>query len=67
MHTNIAFNLQKRRRCVMSKQGRQNANQTRAQIEKQDIRNDVELGNEFQIGNSSSQSQKKSGRQVNKK
>ena len=51
----------------MSKQGRQNSNQTRAQIEKQDIRNDVELGNEFQIGNSGSQSQKKSGRQVNKK
>lgn len=28
----------------MTKQGRQNANQTRAQIEKQDKRNDVELG-----------------------
>ncbi|WML60011.1 hypothetical protein [Neobacillus sp. PS2-9] len=51
----------------MSKQGRQNANQTRSQIEKQDNKNDVELGNEFQIGNSGSQSQKKSGRQVNKK
>jgi hypothetical protein len=51
----------------MSKQGRQNKNQTREQLEKQDIRNDVELGNEFQIGNSKSQSQKKSGRQVNKK
>jgi hypothetical protein len=51
----------------MSKQGRQNKNQTREKIEKQDIRNDVELGNEFQIGNSKSQSQKKSGRQVNKK
>lgn len=67
MHTNTAFNTQKRRECVMSKQGRHNADQTRAQIEKQDIRNDVELGNEFQIGNSRSQSQKKSGRQVNKK
>ncbi|MCQ6275240.1 hypothetical protein JMM81_09720 [Bacillus sp. V3B] len=51
----------------MSNQGIQNKNQTRAQIEKQDKRNDVELGNEFQIGNSSSQSQKKSGRQANKK
>lgn len=51
----------------MSKQGMQNKNQTRAQIEKQDNRNDVELGNEFQIGNTGSQSQKKSGRQVNKK
>jgi hypothetical protein len=45
----------------------QNKDQTRKQIEKQDKRNDVELGNEFQIGNKSSQSSKKSGRQVNKK
>jgi hypothetical protein len=51
----------------MSKQGMQNKNQTRAQIEKQDTKNDVELGSEFQVGNSGSQSQKKSGRQVNKK
>jgi hypothetical protein len=51
----------------MSKQGRQNKDQTREQIEKQDKRNDVELGNEFQIGNTKSQSQKKSGRQINKK
>lgn len=51
----------------MSNQGMQNKDQTRAQIEKQDKRNDIELGNEFQIGNSNSQSQKKSGRQVNKK
>ena len=51
----------------MSKQGRQNKDQTREQIEKQDKRNDIELGSEFQIGNTSSQSQKKSGRQVNKK
>jgi len=51
----------------MSNQGTQNKNQTREQIEKQDKKNDVELGNEFQVGNSSSQSQKKSGRQVNKK
>lgn len=52
---------------AMSHQGMQNKDQTREQIEKQDKRNDVELGNEFQIGNSNSQSQKKSGRQVNKK
>jgi hypothetical protein len=51
----------------MSKQGITNMDQTREQIEKQDKRNDIELGNDFQIGNSSSQSQKKSGRQVNKK
>ncbi|WP_205439609.1 hypothetical protein [Peribacillus alkalitolerans] len=51
----------------MSKQGAQNKNQTRAQIEKQDNKNDVEFGNEFQVGNSASQSQKKSGRQLNKK
>ncbi|MBT2726846.1 MAG: hypothetical protein ACJ8MO_28745 [Bacillus sp. (in: firmicutes)] len=56
-----------RGRCAISKQGRQNPNQTREQIEKQDKRNDIELGSEFQIGNSKSQSQKKSGRQANKK
>ncbi len=51
----------------MSKQGKLNKNLTRAQIEKQDHRNDLEMGSEFQIGNTGSQSQKKSGRQVNKK
>jgi hypothetical protein len=51
----------------MSKQGRQNKDQTRKQIEKQDHKNEVELGSDFQIGNTKSQSQKKSGRQVNKK
>jgi hypothetical protein len=45
----------------------QNKDQTRKQFEKQDKRNDVELGNEFQIGYTSSESPKKSGRQVNKK
>ncbi|WP_342432034.1 hypothetical protein [Neobacillus sp. FSL H8-0543] len=40
---------------------------TREQIEKSDQKNDVELGSEFQIGNSKSQSQKKSGRQAIKK
>lgn len=53
--------------CSISKQGRINKDQTREQIEKQDNRNDIELGSEFQIGNTKSQSQKKSGRQVNKK
>jgi len=51
----------------MSKQGIQNNNQTRERIEKQDKRNDIELGAEFEVGNSKSQSQKKSGKQVNKK
>lgn len=50
----------------MSKQGIQNNNQTRVQIEKHDKRNDVELGTDYQMGNSKSQSQKKSGRQINK-
>jgi hypothetical protein len=44
-----------------------NNNQTREQIEKHDKRNDIELGSEFQPGNTGSQSQKKSGRQANKK
>lgn len=52
---------------IMSKQGMQNKDQIRKQIERQDNRNDIELGNEFQIGNTKSQSQKKSGRQINKK
>ena len=50
----------------MSKQGKQNSNQIRKQIERQDNRNDVELAGDFQIGNSASQSQKKSGRQKNR-
>ena len=52
---------------ILTNQGQQNKDQTRAQIEKQDRKNDVELGSEFQIGNSGSQSQKKSGRQANKR
>ena len=52
---------------ILSNQGQQNKDQTRAQIEKQDKKNEVELGSEFQIGNLGSQSQKKSGRQANKK
>jgi hypothetical protein len=51
----------------MSKQGMQNKDQIRKQIERQDNRNDIELGTDYQIGNTQSQSQKKSGRQVNKK
>jgi hypothetical protein len=51
----------------MSKQGRINKDQTAQQLAKQQGRNDIELGADFQIGNSQSQSQKKSGKQVNKK
>ncbi|WP_318503377.1 hypothetical protein [Bacillus sp. T3] len=51
----------------MSKQGVQNKDQIRKQLERQDNRNDIELGTDYQIGNSKSQSQKKSGRQINKK
>ncbi|WP_180994390.1 hypothetical protein [Bacillus sp. Marseille-P3661] len=51
----------------MSKQGMSNKNQTNDQLKKQASKNDLELGTDFQIGNSGSQSQKKSGRQVNKK
>lgn len=52
---------------MLSNQGQQNKDQTRGQIEKQDNKNDVEYGSEFQMGNTGSQSQKKSGRQANKK
>lgn len=52
---------------ILTHQGQQNKDQTRGQIEKQDRKNNVELGSEFQIGNTGSQSQKKSGRQANKK
>ncbi|PLR69058.1 hypothetical protein CYJ36_00920 [Bacillus sp. UMB0893] len=43
----------------MSKQGMQNLNQTREQIEKQDKRNGIDFENEYQIGNTSSHSPKK--------
>ncbi|MBT2757038.1 hypothetical protein J7E71_13910 [Mesobacillus foraminis] len=52
---------------AMSRQGMNNTDQTREQTEKHDKRNDIELGEDFQIGNTKSQSQKKSGRQANKK
>ncbi|MFT4414005.1 hypothetical protein ACLM5H_09110 [Fredinandcohnia humi] len=51
----------------MTKQGRQNSEQTREQIEKHDLKNEVEFGSEYRVGNAKHQSQKKSGRQVNKK
>lgn len=51
----------------MSKQGRQNANQTAKQLNMQEEKNDIELGEDFEIGNSKHQSQKKSGKQINKK
>jgi hypothetical protein len=51
----------------MARQGMNNKDQTREQIEKHDKRNEIELGSEFQVGNTKSQSQKKSGKQVNKK
>jgi hypothetical protein len=51
----------------MSKQGKQNPEQTREQIEKHDAKNAVEFGSEYQVGNSNHQSQKKSGRQLNRK
>lgn len=51
----------------MSKQGQRNLNQTNDMKVNQTAKNEVELGNDFTIGNTKSQSQKKSGRQVNKK
>lgn len=51
----------------MSKQGKQNAEQTGQQIAKQQGKNDIEFGSDMQVGNSKNQSQKKSGKQVNKK
>lgn len=51
----------------MAKQGMEKNNQMSSQIEKQDNLMDVEFGEEFQIGNTETQSQKKSGRQINKK
>ncbi|WP_181832988.1 hypothetical protein [Bacillus taeanensis] len=50
-----------------SKQGRQNGNQTQDQNAMQRGKNDIEFGSEYTVGNTKSQSQKKSGRQVNKK
>lgn len=50
-----------------SKIGKMNSNQKANAIEKQQGKNDIEASSEFQVGNDKSQSQKKSGRQVNKK
>jgi hypothetical protein len=52
---------------IMSKQGMQNLNQNAQQLQKQQGKNDIEASSEFQVGNDQSQSQKKSGRQVNKR
>ncbi|MGD6965963.1 hypothetical protein ACQCVP_06010 [Rossellomorea vietnamensis] len=52
----------------MSKPGKMNLEQTSEQLAKQQGKNDVEFStDDFQAGNSQSQSQKKSGRQKNKK
>ncbi|WP_421383801.1 hypothetical protein ACOJQI_04245 [Bacillus salacetis] len=52
----------------MSKAGRLNMDQTTKQLAKQQGKNDVEFStDDFQVGNSQSQSQKKSGKQKNKK
>lgn len=51
----------------MSKQGKIDKNQPEKKLKMQAGENDIELGSEFRVGNSQSQSQKKSGRQVNKK
>jgi hypothetical protein len=51
----------------MTKQGKMNKDQRSQQIGMQRGKSDVELGEDYQVGNSNSQSQKKSGRQINKK
>ena len=51
----------------LSKEGRQNSNQTTQQLHKQEGKNDFEYGSDYQIGNDQSQSQKKSGKQLNQK
>jgi hypothetical protein len=51
----------------MSKQGKTDRDQTSKQLAKQKGKNDVEFGEDVQMGNKKSQSQKKSGRQLNKR
>ncbi|MBN8192331.1 hypothetical protein JI667_09230 [Bacillus sp. NTK074B] len=51
----------------MSKQGKKSMDQPSEQLAKQKAKNDVEFASDTQMGNSESQSQKKSGTQVNKK
>lgn len=51
----------------MTQKGPKRRDQNAQEIAKHDLKNDIELGSEFQIGNSKNQSQKKSGRQANKK
>ncbi len=51
----------------LSKQGMQNKEQSSQQLAKQRGKTDVEFGSDYQVGNDASQSQKKSGKQINKK
>ncbi len=51
----------------MGRLGKLNTEQTSQQLAKQQGKNDIEFGEDVQVGNSKSQSQKKSGRQINKK
>lgn len=51
----------------MSKQGRMDKNQPEKKLKMQAGENNIEMSSEFRVGNSQSQSQKKSGRQINKK
>jgi hypothetical protein len=54
-------------RKMTSNQGTDRHNQTTQELAKQQGKNDVEFGKDVQVGNSKNQSQKKSGKQVNKK
>ncbi|WP_169729590.1 hypothetical protein [Ectobacillus panaciterrae] len=49
-----------------SRQGKVNKDQSSQQYGKQTANNDVEFGSEYTMGNTQSQSQKKSGKQMNK-
>ncbi|WP_171050922.1 hypothetical protein [Bacillus sp. BHET2] len=51
----------------MSKQGKKSMDQTSEQLAKQKAKNDVEFASDIQIENEKGQSQKKSGKQINKK
>ncbi|MBM7587797.1 hypothetical protein JOC86_004371 [Bacillus pakistanensis] len=52
---------------MTSNQGTDRHNQTTQELVKQQGKNDVEFSKDVQVGNSKHQSQKKSGKQVNKK
>lgn len=49
-----------------SRQGKMNKDQNSQQYGNQGAHNDVEFSSEYAVGNTQSQSQKKSGKQVNK-